>query len=327
MDDKTTKLPVAVPGVDIQRLNPSAAHVMSRVVADALARAKEAAVAPKLFRIGSYEFCRSDHEQVMLWAQTFHVSAEQLLEWFEDSSQGDPDRDSKRPPFIIRNGSIVSVSMQYEYMDPGLSFDDSDKRFDLCRLPALEALWCWHIQLTELDLSAVPELRKLLCGENQLTELDLSAVPELRELWCTENELKELDLSAVPELRELGCGYNQLTELDLSAVPELRELVCGYNQLTELDLSAVPELRELVCWNNQLMELDLSAVSELRELWCGDNQLTELDLSDVPDLFLLRCSGNKIRELTIRDHLHLKSIICDPSVVVHKRPDQVVKHA
>ena len=285
MDDKTTKLPVAVPGVDIQRLNPSAAHVMSRVVADALARAKEAAVAPKLFRIGSYEFCRSDHEQVMLWAQTFHVSAEQLLEWFEDSSQGDPDRDSKRPPFIIRNGSIVSVSMQYEYMDPGLSFDDSDKRFDLCRLPALEALWCWHIQLTELDLSAVPELRAL------------------------------------------GCGYNQLTELDLSAVPELRELVCGYNQLTELDLSAVPELRELVCWNNQLMELDLSAVSELRELWCGDNQLTELDLSDVPDLFLLRCSGNKIRELTIRDHLHLKSIICDPSVVVHKRPDQVVKHA
>jgi hypothetical protein len=300
MDDESTKLPVAVPGVDIQRLSPSAAHVMSRVVADALARAKGGAVAPQLFRIGSYEFCRSDHEQVMLWAQTLHVSAEQLLEWFEGSSQNQWRYYGTRPPFIVRNGSIVSLCMRYEL------FSWSDKRFDLCGLPALETLWCKH---------------------NQLTELDLSAVPELRELWCERNQLTELDLSAVPELRELSCGNNQLTELDLSGVPELRELWCERNQLTELDLSAVPELRKLECENNQLTDLDLSVVPELRDLECRDNQLMELDLSAVPELRVLSCSGNRIRELTIRDHVHLESIICDPSVVVHKRPDQVVKHA
>jgi hypothetical protein len=54
--------------------------------------------------------------------------------------------------------------------------------------------------------------------------------------------------------------------------------------------------------------------------------VTELDLSSVPTLLFISSDNNLLTELDIRNCLYLKSVKVDPWVVVHKRPDQVVKH-
>jgi hypothetical protein len=170
----------------------------------------------------------------------------------------------------------------------------------------IEAIVLRSLAMSKFDLNNVPDLNYLDCSSNQLDELDLSRVPRLASLWCAGNWLTKLDLSSVPGLTELNCGGSSLTELDLSGVPKLAVLYCAGNGLTAVDLSNVPELVEL---------------------FCGWNRLTRLNLSNVPGLTFLQCSGNALTALDIRPCHSLKRVICDPWVVVDKRPDQTVRHS
>ncbi len=165
-------------------------------------------------------------------------------------------------------------------------------------------------------------ITSLSLGHSKFTSLNLSGAPGLTYLYCRYNELTELDLASVPSLTYLDCSGNQLTELDLAGVPGLTYLDCMQNQLTELDLASVPGLTRLGCGINQLTELDLTSVPGLTRLDCGSNQLTELDLTSVLGLASLHCVGNQLTALDISDCPELEEVVCDPGVLVRKRPEQ-----
>ena len=179
--------------------------------------------------------------------------------------------------------------------------------------PDVDGFSKWQdLRLQQNDINQSPpwifcaKVMKLCVNDGEyLTHLDLAGAPNLTGLWCDWNDLTELDLTYVPKLTELNCDSNHLTELDLTSVPNLTKLSCASNALTALDLTAVPNLTALDCNLNKLTKLDLTSAPNLTQLKCADNQLTELD---------------------IRNCLKLRVITCDHGVLVHKRPEQVVRH-
>ena len=81
---------------------------------------------------------------------------------------------------------------------------------------ALETLYCYGNQLTELDLSKNTALTYLSCKENKLTSLNVSKCSELVYLYCYSNQLPGLDLTGCPKLQYLDCYGNDFLMLDLS---------------------------------------------------------------------------------------------------------------
>ena len=92
---------------------------------------------------------------------------------------------------------------------------------DVSGCTALERLWCYNNNLTELDVSSNTALERLYCENNNLTELDVSCCTALERLSCENNSLTELGVSDCTALSELSCDSNNLTELDLSNNPNL----------------------------------------------------------------------------------------------------------
>ena len=138
---------------------------------------------------------------------------------------------------------------------------------------ALQTLYCWNNQLTELDVSECKALETLACHHNKLAELNVSANSLLESLTCNGNQLTGFDVSANTALWYLDCDGNQLTELDVSANSELEYLDCSDNQLTELDVSGNTALTDLLCNGNQLTELDVSGNTALQTLHCFYNEI------------------------------------------------------
>ena len=111
---------------------------------------------------------------------------------------------------------------------------------------ALEYLYCYDNELTELDLRRNTKLKELNCSTNRLTVLDLSQNPKLKRVLCCENELTALDLSHNPELEDVNCSDNALTALNLSSNSKLTNLNASGNirEITltgnTFDLSSLP---------------------------------------------------------------------------------------
>ena len=89
---------------------------------------------------------------------------------------------------------------------------------------ALEYLYCYDNELTELDLSRNTKLKELNCSTNRLTVLDLSQNSKLKRVICSDNALTALDLSHNPELEDVNCSDNALTALNLSSNSKLTNL-------------------------------------------------------------------------------------------------------
>jgi hypothetical protein len=277
---------------------------------------------PILHRVGTREFHDEDFQQLQIWASDLGMEG-RVADFVEAFDRYFRVLVSISDDFVIGH----ATPNRAEWCCDGrirLFVGFGGGKFTSPRLPKLT-----HLALDPeyiMDLCAPQELMSIERYNSQLTELDLSAVPALTHLWCSSNRLTELDLSAVPALTHLWCHNNQLTELDLASVPALRELECGSNNSIDLDLSAVPALTYLGCGGNQLTELDLASVPALTSLYCAHNQLTELDLAFAPALTYLECDNNQLTELDIRRCLSLRSVTVDPWVVVHKRPEQTVRH-
>ena len=94
---------------------------------------------------------------------------------------------------------------------------------------ALEYLYCYDNELTELDLRRNTKLKELNCSTNRLTVLDLSQNPKLKRVICSENALTALDLSHNPELEDVNCSDNALTALNLSSNSKLTNLSASGN--------------------------------------------------------------------------------------------------
>ena len=94
---------------------------------------------------------------------------------------------------------------------------------------ALEYLYCYDNELTELDLRRNTKLKELNCSTNRLTVLDLSQNPKLKRVICSDNALTALDLSHNPELEDVNCSDNALTALNLSSNSKLTALNASGN--------------------------------------------------------------------------------------------------
>ena len=94
---------------------------------------------------------------------------------------------------------------------------------------ALEYLYCYDNELTELDLRRNTKLKELNCSTNRLTVLDLSQNPKLKRVICSDNALTALDLSHNPELEDVNCSDNALTALNLSSNSKLTNLNASGN--------------------------------------------------------------------------------------------------
>ena len=111
---------------------------------------------------------------------------------------------------------------------------------------ALEYLYCYDNELTELDLKRNTKLKELNCSTNRLTVLDLSQNPKLKRVICSDNALTALDLSHNPELEDVNCSDNALTALNLSSNSKLTNLNASGNirEITltgnTFDLSSLP---------------------------------------------------------------------------------------
>ena len=90
---------------------------------------------------------------------------------------------------------------------------------------ALEDLYCYDNELTELDLSQNIKLEELNCSTNRLTVLDLSQNPKLKRVICSDNALTALNLSSNSKLTNLNASGNirEITltgnTFDLSSLP------------------------------------------------------------------------------------------------------------
>ena len=177
---------------------------------------------------------------------------------------------------------------------------------------ALEKLYCYINELTELDVSNNTALYDLRCGRNELTSLNVSGCTSLETLDCTQNQLTSLDISDNTALEYLNCSYNkQLTSLVVSHHEVLRELRSDDCQLAELDVSGCTALTQLWCEGNRLTELNVSKNTALEYLACHRNKLTELDVSKNAALTQLLCSFNQLTSLVVSGCTALKTLWCE----------------
>ena len=309
-----------------------------------LARQEQALEARK-FRIGQYEWCEPDYQQIIIWAKALSLKPEEVVHRLLEGKMPRfvQSGDAEWTKTVFADGKLRRLNWNFDLL-PIESFEWVDglalthlalfrpglqsKRIPEMsfRLPALTHLLCNRVGLSEIDLSSVPKLKCLNLGWENLTTLDISSVPQLTYLCCGETQITKLDLSNVPTLTSLVLEANQLTELDLSNVPMLKALHCAANELTELEFTKVPMLTTLWCHMNRITKLKFSEMPMLTELCCWVNELTELNLSNIPMLTELDCGTNKLTELDIRALQHLTKLRYDADAtrLIH-RSDQDVQ--
>ncbi len=101
---------------------------------------------------------------------------------------------------------------------------------------ALEELYCYNNQISEINLSDNTNLKVLQVQNNSIYNLDLTSNVQLTLLDCSHNNLINLDLSANILLIDLYCYNNYLIDLDLSLNPFVGRINATHNQLTGLNL-------------------------------------------------------------------------------------------
>ena len=251
------------------------------------------------FRIGQYEWCEPDYQQIIIWAKALSLKPEEVVHRLLEGKMPRfvQSGDAEWTKTVFTDGKLRRLNWNFDLL-PIESFEWVDglalthlalfrpglqsKRIPEMsfRLPALTHLLCNRVGLSELDLSSVPNLKCLNLGWENLTTLDISSVPQLTYLCCGETQITKLDLSNVPTLTSLVLEANQLTELDLSNVPMLKALHCGQSLLTKLDLSKVPMLTTLFCSGNNLVELDIRCLEDIKELEYDKSRTRLIQRSD-----------------------------------------------
>ena len=154
-------------------------------------------------------------------------------------------------------------------------------RLELPSLPALTSLTCnENPRLETLILSGAPALEQLYCFHSNLSQLDLHDVPNLIYLAWGGSPLQELDLSGNPNLHTLHVLGGDLSHADLSHNEALDTLLWNHTRIEALDLSHQPNLTYLNCTDNQITALDLSSNTKLETVYAGSNRLLAIRLPE-----------------------------------------------
>lgn len=122
---------------------------------------------------------------------------------------------------------------------------------------ALEVLYCFGNQLTNLNISQNTALTELYCYNNQLTNLNVILNTALTTLSCGNNSIPILIVSQNTALTTLNCKNNQLATLNVTQNTALTLLNCSSNNLTSLDVTQNTALTGLLCQNNALLTLNV----------------------------------------------------------------------
>jgi hypothetical protein len=146
----------------------------SRVLADmvdqtlAFARQQQEIVAKK-FRIGQYEWCEPDYQQVIIWAKALSLEPEEVIHRLLEGKMkgiahwGDPEWNRT----VFADGRLLRLNWNFdllpietfEWIDglaiTHLAFSSSRKRAPRLslHLPSLTHLFCDRLGVLELDLS------------------------------------------------------------------------------------------------------------------------------------------------------------------------------
>ena len=154
-------------------------------------------------------------------------------------------------------------------------------RLELPSLPVLTSLTCnENPRLETLILSGAPALEQLYCFHSNLSQLDLHDVPNLIYLAWGGSPLQELDLSGNPNLHTLHVLGGDLSQADLSHNEALDTLLWNHTRIETLDLSHQPNLTYLNCTDNQITALDLSNNTRLETVYAGSNRLLAIQLPE-----------------------------------------------
>ncbi|SHE85590.1 hypothetical protein, partial [Thermomonas hydrothermalis] len=152
-------------------------------------RTRQALAQPR-HRVGEYELCEPDYQQLLLWADRLDLEPEEVLARLS-AARAEAFLDTEESLcLVVREGHFLQIVWDgqalplqaFEWL-PGLQLETLAVIRAMPRwpaeqkLPSLRRLQVSSLALASLDLTPVPGLTKLDCSENQLTELDLTPVP------------------------------------------------------------------------------------------------------------------------------------------------------
>lgn len=208
----------------------------------------------------------------LLWVQQRDTDADGFLSQAEREAVTQMD---------LRKKGIQDLS-GLEWFDrlEKLNCSENDLRsLELADFPVLTSLTCnENPRLSSLTLSGVPALEQLYCFHSNLSQLDLQELPNLMYLAWGGSPLQKLDLSGNPELHTLHVLGGDLSQADLSHNEALDTLLWNHTRIETLDLSHQPNLTYLNCTDNQITALDLSSNTKLETVYAGSNRLLAIRL-------------------------------------------------
>jgi Leucine-rich repeat (LRR) protein len=319
IDDENNRSLVSLPDTSLATTKREVGRVLSEMASETLALARQV----PLFKLGGYDWCPPDYEQILLWAEQLALEPEEVIRRLLD------ERTAKSVPSDIRaiirdhGNDPDAVDWTIFQIWPATLFRDGrivKLNWDLDLLPLIDFRWVAGLQIKGFRII------RSQSDSASISNVHLSLPDTLTILICDNLGLRELDVSHVSGLEYLSCSGNELASLDLSRVPKLERLTLSGNRITTIDLSRVPRLEGLKLDGNHVKSLDVSGLPKLRLLSCDFTQLTSLDLSRVPDLEGLFCCGNQIEQLDIRPLRNLQDLFYkDDSrcrTILIQRPDQ-----
>ena len=344
MDEKDNYALVPKPPGAIEKVQPGAKRILSSMVTETLALANKDSLASSAgkFRIGDYEWCEPDYQQILLWARSLKTEPDRVIKRLEEAHKNSmrhllPLFHSgyyERPQESFQHGRLINVTLQDWDVDKfewvaGLQLRELELGYKSWRpvikplphkveilsfpLPNLTCLSCGYISASEINLADLTNLKELHLEATVWQKLILPKTDALTSLSCSKYRKIDIGffLRRFPRLRNLECGFNELETLELPSLPNLASLECNKNKLTRLNLFQNHQIINLSCPYNQISDLQLPHMPFLTSLNCSGNQLHTLQLDCLPNLTKLQCSDNKIEVLDIRQLRHLKSLTYD----------------
>lgn len=215
------------------------------------------------------------------------------------------DKDKNRKLSV---NEIVKVTTLYADGKNGKSAIKSLKGVEY--FSALEKLYCYDTQITQLDVSKNTALVHLSCGDTPLLKLNISENKALEYLDFANTKITEFDISKNLNLKVLGCANTEIEKIEVNTNTNLEQLHIRNTRITQLDVTNNKKLTHLDCAKTDITSLNVSKNPALINLYCDDLDINKLELINNPNLTVLWCHETNIKELDIRKNTALVTLEC-----------------
>lgn len=221
---------VPKPPGEVEEARPGAKRILFGMMEEALelAQKKPVSLVPQKFRIGDYEWCKPDYDQIVLWAEQLTLSPDDVIELLRD---GEEPSGVKWAKTVFEGGRIKKLNLDISHFFGELAFVDG---LQITHLSFHSGEYAYVLE----NPQECPRMEDL--PHSKLTHADL---PLLTHFSCWESPffdpfLCNLCLSVpfnpaifAPNLEVLEChGY-----IDVRSLPYLKELICDAKILQRPD--------------------------------------------------------------------------------------------